>query len=89
MAAPAGFLWDMEQYINSFRISIEVDGNTYSGTIIPFKFLLSCGLPYLFRVVFSERYFGDVRFKDGSWECEGKDQKVVKSIAEYIVLWYE
>jgi hypothetical protein len=83
-----GFFVGMEQYTYSFRISITVEGKTYSGTINPFKFLLSCGIPYLFRVVFNEKYFGDLRYRDGAWECEGKDKRIVEAIGDYITLWY-
>jgi hypothetical protein len=66
-----------------------VEGKTFTGTIIPFKFLLPSGIPYLFRVVFSEKYFGDLRFRDGAWQCEGKDNQLVEAIAAYITLWYQ
>jgi hypothetical protein len=79
----------MEKYGISFRISIDVNGTTYKGTVVPFKFELPCGLPYLYRIVFDDQYFGDVRYKDGIWEADGKDRPLIDAISNFIELWYE
>ena len=72
-----------------FRICIEVNGKIYKGTVVPFKFELPCGFPYLYRIVFDNQYFGDIQYKNGIWEIEGKDLLVVDAIANYIELWFE
>jgi hypothetical protein len=87
--APAGFFEFMGAYWFPISISIEVKGIVYAGTIVPFKFELPCGLPYLYRIVFDDRYYGDVRNKNGVWECEGMDQALIDAISNYIELWYE
>jgi hypothetical protein len=79
----------MGQYEFPFRISIEVMGVIYTGNVVPFKLLLPCGLPYFYRVVFDDVYFGDLQCKDGIWQCEGKDAPMVETISNYIELWYE
>lgn len=76
----------------SFPLSLDFEGQHYSGTITPSEDMGINGMPVYFRVTLGDTFFTYLCCSDHGWkerDNEGRPPGLIQAIGDYIADYYE